>query len=92
MTRQVYQCRKLWPGLISALVGAALFPAAILYLSWQGPMQPSGDSVMPPADGLNAASMPSSADIARPVPVSTASDIALSSPEKIEAKAGQEID
>ena len=92
MTRQAYQGRKLWPGLISALVAAALFPTAILYLLWQGPTQPSGDSVMPPADDLKAASMPSSADIAREVQISTASEIALSSPEKIEAKAGEEID
>ena len=93
MTRKANQCRKLWPGLISALVGAALFPAAIFFvLLWQGPMRPSGDGVMPPADGLSAASMPSSADFAPPVPVSTAPEIALSSPEKIEAKAGEEID
>ena len=47
---------------------------------------------MPPADRLSAASMPSSAEIAPPVQVSTAPEIALSSPEKIEAKAGEEID
>ena len=91
MNRKAHQCRKPWPALISALVGAALFPTAILFLLWQGPIRPTEDSVMPPADALSTASMPSSTRFAPPIPVSTAPDIALSSPKQIEAKAGEEI-
>lgn len=74
-------------GLISALVGVALVPTAILFvLLWQGTMRPRADGAMPPADGL------SSTGLAQPVQGSTAPEIALSSPDRIEAKAGEEID
>jgi hypothetical protein len=80
-------------GLISALVGVALVPTAILFvLLWQGTMRPQVDGAMPPADGLSAASTPSSTDLAQPEQGSTAPEIALSSPDRIEAKAGEEID
>ena len=75
-------------GLISALVCVALVPTAILFvLLWQGTMRPRADGAMPPAGGLSAASTPISIGLAPPVP-----EIALSSPNSIEAKAGDEID
>jgi hypothetical protein len=80
-------------GLISALVGVALVPTAILFvLLWQGAMRPRADGEMPPAGGLSAASTPSSTGLAQPVQGSTAPEIALSSLDRIEAKAGEEID
>jgi SH3 domain-containing protein len=79
-------------GLISALVGIALVPTAILFvLLWQGTMRPRADGAMPPAGGQNAASTPRSTGLAQPVK-SSALEIALSSPDRIEAKAGEEID
>jgi Bacterial SH3 domain len=80
-------------GLISALVGVALVLTAILsFLLWQGTLGPRADGAMVPADGLSAASTPSSTGLAQPVQGSTAPEIALSSPDRIEAKAGEEID
>jgi hypothetical protein len=80
-------------GLIFALVGIALVPTAILLvLLWQGTIWPRADGAMPPAGGLTAASTPSSTGLVQPVQGSTAPEIALSSPERIEAKAGEEID
>jgi hypothetical protein len=80
-------------GLISALVGVALVPTAILFvLLWQGTMRPQADGAMPPADGPSAASTPNSTDLAQPEQGSTAPEIALSSPDRIEAKEGEEID
>jgi hypothetical protein len=80
-------------GLISALVGIALVPTAILsFLLWQGTLRPRADGAMLPADGLSAASTPSSTRLAQPVQGSTAPEIALSSPDRIEVKAGDEID
>jgi hypothetical protein len=80
-------------GLISALVGVALVPTAILFvLLWQGAMRLQADGAMPPADGPSAASTPSSTDSAQPEQGLTAPEIALSSPDRIEAKEGEEID
>ena len=80
-------------GLISALIGVALVPTAILFvLLWQGTMRPRADGALPPAGGLSAASTPSSTGLVQPVQDSTAPEIALSSPDRIEAKAGEEID
>src|SRR5665809_43674 len=74
-------------GLISALVCVVLVPTAILFvLLWQGAMRPRADGAMPPAGGLSAASTPSSTGLAQPVQGSTAPEIALSSPDRIEAK------
>jgi Bacterial SH3 domain len=80
-------------GLISAFVSVALVPTAILLvLLWQGTIRPRGDGAMPPAGGLSAASTPSSSTgLAQPLQGSTAPEIALSSPDRIEAKAGEEI-
>jgi hypothetical protein len=55
-------------------------------------MRPQADGAIPPADGPSAASTPSSTDLAQPDQGSTAPEIALSSPDRIEAKAGEEID
>jgi hypothetical protein len=76
-------------GLISALVGVALIPTAILFVVlWRGMMQPHPDSPMPPVSlsAVNAASSSASAQ------GSSALEVALSSPDRIEAKAGEEID
>ena len=67
----------------AALVGVALVPTAILFvLMWQGTMRPRADGAMPPANEPSAASSPSS----------TAPEIALSSPDRLGAIAGEEID
>jgi hypothetical protein len=80
-------------GLISALVGGALVATAILFVVlWRGTIRPQADGAMPPAGTLSAASTPSSTGLAQPVQGSTAPEIALSSPDRIEAKAGEEID
>ncbi len=80
-------------GLISALVCVALVPTALLFvLLWQGTMGPHTNGAMPPADGPSAASTPSATGLAQPVQGSTAPEIALSSPDRIEATAGEEID
>jgi hypothetical protein len=77
-------------GLSSALVGVALIPTVILFvLLWRGTMQPHADGPMSPAVGPSAASAPSSTASAQG---SSALEVALSSPDRIEAKAGEEID
>ena len=78
-------------GLISALVGVALIPTAILFvLLWRGMMmQPHADNPMSPAGGQSAASVPSTTASAKG---SSTLEVALSSPDRIEAKAGEEID
>ena len=79
-------------GLISALVSVALVATAILFvLLWQDTIRPRGDGAMPPPGGLSAASTPSSTGLVQPLQGSTAPEIALSSPDRIEAKAGEEI-
>lgn len=78
-------------GLISALVGVALIPTAILFvLLWRGMMmQPHADNPMSPAVGQSAASAPSTTTSTKD---SSTLEVALSSPDRIEAKAGEEID
>lgn len=77
-------------GLISALVGVALIPTAILFvLLWRGMMQPHADNSMSPPVGQSAASAPSATASAKG---SSTLEVALSSPDRIEAKAGEEID
>ena len=76
--------------LIAAVIGGALVPTTILFaLLWQGMMQTRKDGAMPLAGGLSAASTPNSSGWAQS---STAPEIALSSPQRIEAKAGEQID
>jgi Bacterial SH3 domain len=55
-------------------------------------MPPRADGAMSLADGLTAPSMPSSTGLRQPEQGSTAPEIVLSSPERIEAKARDEID
>jgi len=77
-------------GLISALVGVALIPTAILFvLLWRGMMQPHADNPMSPPVGQSAASAPSVTASAKG---SSTLEVALSSADRIEAKAGEEID
>jgi hypothetical protein len=76
-------------GLISALVGVALIPTAILFvLLWRGMMQPHADDPMSPAGPSAVSAASSSASAQR----SSAFEVVLSSPDRIEAKAGEEID
>jgi hypothetical protein len=80
-------------GLISALVGIALFPTAILsVLLWQDMMRLHEGGGVPPAEGPSVASTPSSTSLAQPEQGSTALEVALSSPDRIEANAGEEIE
>ena len=68
--------------LIAAVIGGALIPTTILFaLLWQGTMQTRKDGAMPLAGGLSGSAQSS-----------TVSEIALSSPERIEVKAGEAID
>ena len=68
-------------GLTAALFGGALVPTAILFtLLWQGAKPPGGPSTARTPDLSGSAQS------------STAPEIALSSPERIEAKAGEQID
>ena len=68
-------------GLVSALLGVALVTTAILVvLLWQGAIQPGADGAMH-RSGLT-----------QPMQGATPPEIALSSPERIEAKAGAQID
>jgi hypothetical protein len=72
-------------GLIVALTSVSLVPTAILFvLLWQGTVPRSGSP--------SAASMPNSTGLAQPMQASSALEIALSSPDRIEAKAMDEID
>jgi hypothetical protein len=76
--------------LISALVGVALIPTAILFvLLWQRMMQPHEAAPPSTAVSSNTASAPIS-----PVPtqVSAPLEVALTSPDKIDAQAGEEVD
>jgi hypothetical protein len=74
--------------LIAALAGVALLPTAILFvLFWQDMMRPRADSAV---SGSDRVARP--AGLAQPVPAQTAPEIVLSSPEKIAAKTGEEID
>ncbi len=76
--------------LISALVGIALIPTAILFvLLWQRMMQLRADAPLPPAVSSTAANAPSATAI---VQVAPKLEVALSSPDKIDAQAGEEID
>ena len=68
-------------GLVSALLGVALVTTAILVaLLWQGAIQPGADGAMH-RSGLT-----------QPMQGATPPEIALSSPERLEAKTGEEID
>jgi hypothetical protein len=79
-------------GLIATLVSIALIPIGILFvLLWQDMMRPHGDGAVPPVEGPSAARTKSVARLA-PEQASEAPEIVLSSPDRIEAKAGDEIE
>lgn len=80
-------------GLISALVGIALVPAAILFvLLWQDTMRPRGPHEVAPAEQTSAASLADSTGSAQPEQASSPLEVALSSPDRIEANAGEIIE
>ena len=67
-------------GLVSDLLGAALTTAILVVLLWQGAIQPGADGAMH-GSGLT-----------HPMQGATPPEIALSSSDRITAKAGEEID
>ncbi len=76
--------------LISALVSVALIPTAILFvLLWQRMMQLNADAPMSPAVSSAASHTPPATAV---VHVAPKLEVALSSPDKIDAQAGEEID
>ena len=78
--------------LVAALVGIALVPAAIWFaLSWQDTVRPGGDEVAP-AEQTRAASFPASTGLANPEQASSPLEVVLSSPDRIEANAGEVIE
>ena len=74
-------------GLITALLGIALVPTAVLL--WQ--RMPVGHGVAP-AEELSVVSAPASTSSAQPEQRSSALEVALSSPDRIEANAGDVVD
>jgi hypothetical protein len=77
--------------LVAALVGIALVPAAIWFaLSWQDTVRPGGDEVAPAE--TRAASFPASTGLAPPEQASSPLEVVLSSPDRIEANAGEVIE
>lgn len=80
-------------GLISALVGIALVPMAILFaLLWQDMMRPRGAHEVAPAEQTSAASIPDSSGSTQPKQAASPLEVALSSPDRIEANAGEIIE
>jgi SH3 domain-containing protein len=76
-------------GLISALVGIALVPTAILFvLLWQDAMRMRGGHEGAPVE-KSAARLPDSTGAVQPEQASTSLEVALSSPDRIEANAGE---
>lgn len=67
-------------GLISALLGLALVPTAVLV--WQDRMRPSGGHEAAPTEELSVARAPAATN---------ALEVALSSPDRIAADAGEEV-
>jgi hypothetical protein len=73
-------------GLISALVGIALVPTAILFvLLWQDAMRPGGYEAVE----KSAARLPDTAGSAQSEQTANSLEVALSSPDRVEAKAGE---
>ncbi len=78
--------------LVSALVVLALIPLALLFVRlWQDTMAPRAGAEAVPASGKVATSVPEQAVEPRPAPQHATLEVALSSPERIEAKAGEVI-
>jgi len=79
-------------GLISALVGIALVPMAILFvLLWQEMMLPRGDHEVAAVE-KSAARLPDSTGSVQSKQVSSPLEVALSSPDRIEANASEIIE
>jgi hypothetical protein len=79
-------------GLISALVGIALVPMAILFvLLWQGMMRQQGGHEAAPVE-KSTARLPDTAGSAQPKQVSSALEVALTSPDRIEANQSDVIE
>jgi hypothetical protein len=77
-------------GLIAALVGIALVPTAILFvLLWQDTMRPRGGQEATQVEQKSAARLPDSTGSAQPEQASSSLEVALSSPDLVEAKAGE---
>jgi hypothetical protein len=75
-------------GLISALVGIALVPTAILFvLLWQDAMRPGGHEATEVEK--SAARLPDPAGTGQPEQAASSLEVALSSPDRVEAKAGE---
>jgi hypothetical protein len=80
-------------GLITALVGIALVPAAILFvLLWQEAMGPRSGHGMTLVEQKSTARLPDPADSAQAEQASSPLEVALSSPHHIEANAGEVIE
>jgi len=78
--------------LVPALAGIALVPTAILaVLLWQDTVGPRGGQDAAPAEQPSAASVPASTGPAHPEQASPL-EVVLSSPDRIEANAGEVID
>jgi hypothetical protein len=75
-------------GLITALLGIALVPTAVLL--WQ--RMPDAGHEVAPSEELSVASAPASTSSAQPEQSSSALEVALSSPDRIEANAGEVVD
>jgi hypothetical protein len=76
-------------GLISALVGIALVPTAILFaLLWQDAMRPGGYEAVE----KSVARLPDMAGSAQSEQAASSMEVALSSPDRVEAKAGEVAD
>lgn len=78
--------------IVSALVVLALVPLAVLFVRlWQDTMSPSAGAGAVPASEQAASSATAETITARPAPQPKALEVALSSPERIEAKGGETI-
>jgi hypothetical protein len=79
-------------GLVAALTSVAFVLTAILFvLLWQDTMRPSGGNGAAPADEATAAIPPASTGLAEGQQASSRLEVALSSSDRIEAKAGERI-
>jgi hypothetical protein len=77
--------------LVAALAAIVLVPTAIFaVLVWQDRIHPLGGHEVAPAD--QSASLPGSTGLAHPEQASSPLEVVLSSPDRIEAKAGEVIE
>ena len=79
-------------GLISALASIGFVMTATLFvLLWQDTMRPRGENGVAPADETTTASLPGSTGSAQQEQASSRLEVALSSSDRLEAKAGERI-